>query len=157
MFCLVLKTIHILAVILFMGNITTGLFWMHNAVRTKNQAVISHTIRAIIKADLIFTIPGVVLIVISGIWLALCMQYPMLKMGWILWSIILFSASGIAFAVKVAPIQKRIAQLSSKEEALTRTEWESFDKLMHSWDFWGSVALLSPFVSFLMMVLKIPQ
>lgn len=157
MYCLVLKSIHILAVILFMGNITTGLFWMHNAVRSRNGSIINHTIKAIIKADMIFTIPGVVMVVASGIWLAFCMQFPIFKLGWILWSIILFSASGIAFAVKVAPLQKQIAQLTSRHEKLTDSDWESFAKLMRKWDFWGMVALLTPFISFLMMVLKIPQ
>jgi len=154
---LILKTIHILAVILFMGNITTGLFWMHFAVRSKNQSIISHTMKGIIKADMFFTIPGVVLIVASGIWSALVVHFPMLKLGWILWPIILFSISGLAFGLRVAPLQKRIYNLASKGENWTVADWQKFGKLMKEWDFWGLVALLTPFLAFLMMVLKIPQ
>jgi uncharacterized membrane protein len=140
-----------------MGNITTGLFWMHFAVRSKNQSIISHTLKSIIKADLIFTIPGVVLIVASGIWSALFAHFPMLKLGWILWPIILFSISGLVFGLRVAPIQKRMYNLTSNIETMTVADWQKFGKLMKEWDFWGSVALLTPFLAFFMMVLKIPQ
>jgi len=156
MIYLLLKTIHILAVILFIGNITTGLFWMHYAVRTKNQTVISRTIKSIIQADKIFTIPGVVVIVASGIGLALYAHYPMLKLGWLLWPILLFIISGISFGVKVAPLQNQISKLISIPEIVTDSDWQIFNKLLKSWDVWGLVALLTPFAAFGMMVLKIP-
>lgn len=45
---LILKTIHLLAVVAFLGNITTGLFWMKYAVKTKDMKVIQHTASGII-------------------------------------------------------------------------------------------------------------
>lgn len=45
------KVLHIIAVILFLGNIITGLFWMRIAVRTKNSGIISHSMKSIMQAD----------------------------------------------------------------------------------------------------------
>src|SRR3990170_8893481 len=56
------KVIHIFAVIVFMGNIITGLFWKFHADGTRSQPIIAHTLRGLIRADRWFTIPGVVVI-----------------------------------------------------------------------------------------------
>ena len=61
-----LKLIHLIAVMIFLGNIITGLFWMHIAVKTKDLKIISFTIKGIIKADRYFTIPGVIVITTGG-------------------------------------------------------------------------------------------
>ena len=49
------KLISLLAVIIFLGNIITGLFWMRIAVKTKDVRIIHHTMNGIIMADRYFT------------------------------------------------------------------------------------------------------
>jgi len=87
-----LKVIHIIAVILFMGNIITGLFWKAHVDRTRNVKFIAHTMDGLIRADRWFTIPGVIVITAAGIFAAIQAGLPLLRTGWILWSIIAFSA-----------------------------------------------------------------
>ena len=99
------KLLHVLAVIIFLGNIITGLYWMHIAKKTKDLKIISHTVFGVIKSDRYFTIPGVVLITTFGIIAAVHGHIPLLRTGWIFWPIVLFSISGIAFMWKVAPLQ----------------------------------------------------
>lgn len=152
-----LKLIHVTAVMLFLGNIVTGLFWMHIAVKTKNLKIISFAIDGIIKADRYFTIPGVIVITVGGILAASSGHFPIWKTGWIFWSIILFSISGLAFAFKVAPLQKTIYNLTLNKETLTDFDWRTFTKIYTQWKIWGLIALLTPFAAFVMMVLKIPQ
>jgi uncharacterized membrane protein len=55
MFYLGLKLFHIAAVILFLGNIITGLYWKAHADRTRNPQVIAHTFEGIICSDRWFT------------------------------------------------------------------------------------------------------
>jgi uncharacterized membrane protein len=150
------KLLHLLAVMLFFGNIVTGLFWMRLAVKTRDLRIISHTIRGIIKSDAYFTIPGVILITAGGFMSAIYGRFPILHTGWILWSLILFSISGIAFSVKVAPLQKQINKFLANKESLTAEEWLLFRKLYLGWDIWGLIALITPLGAFVMMVLKIP-
>src|SRR5262245_12906495 len=111
-----LKLIHILAVVIFLGNIITGLFWMRIAVKTMDLKIITFTMKGIITADMYFTIPGVIVITAGGLLAAIYGHFPILHTGWIFWSIIMFSISGLAFAFKVAPLQKRIYNLTLNRE-----------------------------------------
>jgi uncharacterized membrane protein len=94
---LVLKLIHVAAAIVFLGNISLGIFWKRLADQTQKAAIMAHTIGGIIRGDRLFTIPGVIVLVAAGIGTALVGQIPLLSTGWLLWSIVLISASGAAF------------------------------------------------------------
>jgi uncharacterized membrane protein len=148
-----LKLVHIFAVIIFMGNIITGLFWMKQADKTRDISVISFTMKGIINSDRWFTIPGVIVIVAGGIGAALHNSLPLLRTGWIFWSIILFSISGIAFGWKVAPLQRKIYRYTLSGDDFNRKVYHSYLK---QWELWGLVSLLTPLAALVMMVLKIP-
>ncbi len=151
------KLIHLLAVIIFLGNIIIGLFWMRIAVKTRDLRIIHFTIKGIITADRYFTIPGVIIITTFGILAAVYGHYPLLRTGWILWSIILFSISGLAFGFKVAPLQKIILNLTLNNENTNDFDWNYFQKKYIEWEIWGFIALITPLAAFVMMTLKIPN
>jgi uncharacterized membrane protein len=142
---------------IFLGNIITGLFWMYIAVKTKDLKIINFTIQGIIKADRYFTLPGVIVITAGGFLAAIHGQLPILKTGWIFWSILMFSISGLAFAFKVAPLQKRIYKVTLEEEPSTDFNWVKFHKAYFQWEIWGFIAVLTPLLAFVMMILKIPK
>ena len=48
---LVLKLLHVAAVIAFLGNITTGLFWHRHAARTRDPKLLAFTMGGIIRSD----------------------------------------------------------------------------------------------------------
>ena len=146
-----IKLIHIIFVILFLGNITIGLFWKMIAEKTKDPDKIAFAFKGIIKADRYFTVPGVIAITLFGFGLAMHAGYPLLRTGWILWSIILFTISGIVFMVKLVPLQKQLAALASDKENFN---WDDYHKLSKQWDFWGYVALITPWLATILMVLK---
>lgn len=152
-----LKLLHLIAVILFLGNIVTGLFWMTIAVKTKDLKIISHSIKGVIKSDRLFTIPGVIVITAGGFMAAIYGNLPLLRTGWIFWSLILFSISGIAFGWKVAPLQRKIYNLTSTKETAHDFNWQGFKKVYLEWETWGLIALLTPVAALVMMVLKIPR
>jgi uncharacterized membrane protein len=151
---LVLKTVHVLAVVMFMGNITTGIFWKRHADRTRDPRLIAHAIEGIIASDRWFTLPGVLLIIIAGFGAAGVGHLKMLGTGWILWSIVLFTISGIAFMAQVAPLQKRMAKLMRAGAESGSPDWEQYERLSRAWDLWGAVALITPLVALVLMVLK---
>ena len=106
------KLVHIAAVILFLGNIITGLFWKMHADRTRSPQVIAHTFEGIIRSDRWFTLPSIIVILIGGFASAIVGRIPILGTGWILWSIALFTLSGLAFSFRVAPLQAKLATLA---------------------------------------------
>ena len=152
-----LKLIHLAAVIIFLGNIITGLFWMAFAVKTKDIRIINHTMKGIIKADRYFTIPGVIIVTAGGILAAVHAKLPILQTGWIFWSVVMFSVSGLVFAIKLVPLQKKICKLTFDKETANDFNREEFSKAYLAWDIWGLIALLTPLSALVMMVLKIPK
>ncbi len=148
-----LKLLHVFAVIIFLGNIITGLYWMRKADKTNNLSIISFTMKGIISSDQLFTIPGVIIITIGGIGAAMHGGIPLLKTGWIFWSLVLFTLSGLVFSWKLAPLQKKIYHLTVKENIFNKELYHSYLK---QWESWGLVALLTPVGALIMMVMKIP-
>ena len=152
-----LKLIHRIAVMLFLGNIITGLFRIRIAVKTQDLKIINFAMKGIIKADRYFTVPGVIIITIGGILAAAYGHFPIWKTGWIFWSIIMCSISGIVFSIKLVPVQKKIYTLTKNTEGSTGFNWRQFNKLYSEWDIWGLIAVATPLAVFVMMILKIPQ
>ena len=150
---LALKTLHILAVVLFLGNIITGLFWKAHGDRTADPRIIAHTLEGIIRSDRWFTVPSVVFILVFGVAAAIIRGLPILGTGWIWQSIVLFGVSGLAFMLQIAPLQRRLLGLAA---AGTSQEWDAaaYRRLSRRWEFWGVVAILTPLAALVLMVYK---
>ena len=148
------KLLHVIAVILFMGNIITGVFWKMHAERAKDPRSIAEVFDGIIRSDRWFTIPGTVAIVAAGIWTANIGGYPILGTGWIFWSIVLFTLSGVAFSIWLAPLQRKIRNLAQAGVESGRFDWDQYHALARAWDIWGLVSLLTPVGAVVLMVLK---
>jgi uncharacterized membrane protein len=148
-----LKLVHVLAVVLFLGNITTGVFWKRHADRARDPRLVAHVFDGIIRSDRLFTMPGVIAIVVSGFGAAGVGGYPLLRTGWIVWSIVLFTISGLAFMLRVAPLQRRILALARASEA-SPFDWDRYRAWSRQWEAWGAFALVTPLLALVLMVLK---
>lgn len=153
MIYLILKLIHVLAVIMFVGNISVGVFWKAIADKTKDPRVITHTIEGITRADRIFTIPGIVLLLIGGFGAAAVSRIPIFSTGWTLWGLILLVIAGAAFG-PLARAQRQIASLGQAAKSPTAFDWAAYGRLSRVWRSWGLIALLAPLLAVVLMVLK---
>ncbi len=144
---LILKLFHVAGVVLFLGNITVGVFWKAYADGKRNMAIMAHTIDAIIKADQIFTIPGIIILLVGGFGAAFVGSIPILSTGWVLWGLIAFVLAGLAFM----PLSRTQRQLSVAAHA---GNLEEYERLSKGWNFWGFVALILPITAFVLMILK---
>ena len=154
MLYLILKIVHSLAVVLFLGNIITGLFWKYHGDQSKDPRVMAHTMDGIIRADRWFTFPGVFLITLSGVAAAIHAGLPLLRTPWIGQSLILFALSGLMFGFKVAPLQKRIRTLALEAVRTGQFDLSAYRRLSLRWELWGAAALLTPLGALVLMVLK---
>lgn len=150
----IFKTLHVLSAVAFLGNITTGIFWKHRADRTKDPRIIRSATEGIIAADRLFTMPGVLGMVVFGFGAAGIAGLPMLRTGWILWSIVLFTLSGVAFMARLVPLQRQMTKLAAEGESSGKLDWDTYARLSRSWDAWGLFALLTPVVGAVLMILK---
>jgi len=64
---LILKSLHILGAVIFLGNIIITGWWKVMADRTRNPVVIAFAQRQVTLTDYIFTGGGVVLILATGL------------------------------------------------------------------------------------------
>lgn len=147
------KFLHVLSAILFVGNITTGVFWAAHAAASRDLQTVGRTFEGIIRADRLFTTPGVVGLTVSGIAAAIAGGQSILGTGWILWGLVLLLISGAAFGMRVVPLQRAIAALA-RQPAGERDAWAEFEALYRSWKVWGAVALLTPLAAVVIMVVK---
>ena len=153
MLYLALKALHIVSVVLFLGNIITGVFWKVHADLTGDLRARAQALDGIIKSDRWFTVPGVLLIIATGVTLALMAGLPLLRTFWIGGSLALFGISGAAFGIFVGPLQKK---LLANARAGLAGNWNQagYDALSKSWAAWGLVATAAPLAALFLMVMK---
>jgi uncharacterized membrane protein len=151
---LILKLLHVVAVIAFLGNIVTGLFWHAHAARTRDARQLAHAMDGIIRSDRIFTVPGVVGIIVTGVAAAIHGHYPLLRTGWILWTLVLFTVSGLLFMIRVAPLQRQLRAFAETAVASGTFEYAQYRALAVRWEVWGAAALLTPMAGLVLMVMK---
>jgi uncharacterized membrane protein len=151
---LLLKLLHIAAVIAFIGNISTGLFWHRHGAHTRDAGILAHTMDGIIRSDRLFTTPGVIAIIAGGVALAMHSRTPILGTGWILWTLILFSIAGLLFIVRVAPLQRQLRALAQAGATSGQFDYAHYHALAVRWELWGLGALLTPLGGLVLMVLK---
>ncbi len=149
-----LKFLHILAVVMFIGNITTGVFWHKHAERTRNPRLLAHTMEGVIRSDRLFTMPGVFVILATGIFAAIRGGFPILGTPWILWTLILFGISGAVFMAKLAPLQRKLNAHAQAGAASGSFDFDAYRRMAAQWDFWGAIATLTPLIGLALMVLK---
>ena len=148
-----LKLLHVLAVIIFVGNITVGIFWKAFADQTKDAKIIAYTLEGIIRADRIFTIPAIIVLLIGGLGAAGVANLSILGTGWILWGIIFFIIAGIAFG-PVSRGQRRMYDIASAGVASGSIDWQQYERVSKSWNVWGTIATIAPILAVVLMVTK---
>jgi uncharacterized membrane protein len=150
----IMKLLHVAFVIAFVGNIATGFLWHSHAAETRDPRLIAHVVDGIIRSDRVFTIPGVIGIVVTGVVTAMTGNLPLLGTGWILWALILFTASGLIFMVRVAPLQRQLRDFAAAASDMKAFDYEKYRPLAIRWERWGAAALLTPVGAVVLMVLK---
>ena len=147
---LIWKLLHVIAAIIFIGNITLGPFWKAAADKSKDRLRIADTMKNIIRADRLFTMPSVTVLIVFGFGAQMTFGYP-IETPWILWGLIMVVVSGVVFMTKVVPLQKKMYSLASDEN---KFNWEEYRRLSKEWNIWGSIATVAPYIAVVLMVLK---
>ena len=147
------KVIHVIAVIVFLGNITVGVFWKWWADRTQDARIIANTVDGIIVADRLFTLPGIFFLLVGGVGAAVAAGFPILGTGWILWSIILFIISGLAFG-PLSRVQRLLSATAHEGIDAGSMSWPLYNQISGAWNFWGTIALVAPIIAAVLMIAK---
>jgi uncharacterized membrane protein len=145
-------TMHIIGVVLFLGNILVTAVWKVLADRTRDAAVVAYAQRLVLTTDVAFTATGVVLILVSGQVMAEdfggVFGPTWLTIGWSF-----FIASGVIWLTILVPIELKQARLAREFRgggAIPDRYW----RLSTLWAVFGGIATVLPFINVFLMVLK---
>jgi uncharacterized membrane protein len=144
------KIVHVLSACLFLGNVVVSGTWAALAERTRNYEVIAFSNRLVLVTDLLFTLTGAILVVVTGSMMA--HRYGgASSQGWIAWSYALFTLSGLIWALVLVPIQLRQRTLLRRDRAITA----EYLRLSRIWQFSGAIATVVPLPILYLMITKV--
>ena len=149
----ILKSIHILGVILIMGNIIVTAWWKVMADRTKNPSVIAFAQRQVTLTDFVFTAPGALLAVMAGDAMGYGFMPNSWDIKWLIWGRGLFIASGIIWLTVLIPTQIKQARMA-QSFANTQTIPDEYWRLSKRWQIFGAIAVLLPIANIYWIVFK---
>ena len=147
---------HVLGAAVFVGNILVTAAWMALAQRTGNRSVLMFAARTVNRADLLFTGPGVVLVLLNGLALAADRWggwTGFYEQSWIVAALALFGASGavwVGFLLRYQFAMVRLIDASPPQREVP----SEFSDALRRWYAWGVVATLLPLLSLALMVYK---
>ena len=149
----VLLALHILAAVVFVGNIITAAFWKVRADRSGNLETIAITARSLLQADYVFTAPGIVVLLITGIWMVGLSDWARFQEPWLGGSFVLLIVTGIIWLAVLLPQQRRMVRLA-QEGADAGALSPEYRKAGRIWSMFGGVATLLPVLILFLMVFK---
>ncbi len=148
-----LKSMHILGIVLFLGNIIVTGWWKLMANRTRNPVIVAFAQRHVTRADWVFTLSGVLLVLAGGVGNAWLHGMSIVNTHWLAWGGALFLASGAIWVAILLPLQvslDRMAAQFSGGGAIPDDYWRR-DRL---WMVFGIIATLLPMLNLYWMVFK---
>lgn len=148
-----LKTVHIIGVIILMGNVTVSAVWKVFADRTRDVAIAKFAQRLITLTDWTLTLAGIILIVVGGYGMAWANGLSLTHPAWLAYGQILFAVSGTMWLLILVPLQIRLAR-----EARTLSEaggfTASYQRDNRRWLVWGVIATLPLIAAVYVMTAK---
>lgn len=146
---------HVLAVVLFLGNLVTCLFWASHANRSRDPSVIAHTFHGIRRADRWFTLPGAVAILVGGVVAAIRLDLAVFGTGWIVWALGLLGIGLLVLATVRAALQRDLVELAVAGDA-EHLSWKEYELLYRYWWMASLVGIAAPLLAVVLMIFRPP-
>ncbi|MFF2159003.1 DUF2269 family protein [Paenibacillus chitinolyticus] len=148
-----LLTLHLLGVVLFVGNIVTAAFWKVRAELTNKPTEIHHAAKNVMLADYVFTIPGLALVIVSGSIMAEHGNLSLVGLNWLTLSLLLFVVTAVIWVTILIPLQRRMIRHSA--ECIEKGNMSNaYRDASRSWNVFGIAATLLPLAILYLMVMK---
>lgn len=149
----ILKFLHVLGVVLLVGNVTITAFWKVFADRTGDAKVVAYAQRLVTLCDWVFTLAGIVLIVAGGYGMAVIQHRHVFEERWLILGQLLFLVSGLIWLFLLIPLQIRLARqarLSGESGKIPASYWRDG----RIWLVWGIIATIPLVAAIYVMVTK---
>ena len=108
------KFIHIIGIIMLLGNVTATAIWKFFADRSADAKIVGFGQRLVTLTDWSLTVWGAALTIIGGYGAAMIARMDLVGERWLLWGQILFIASGLLWLGILVPLQIRLARMAKE-------------------------------------------
>jgi uncharacterized membrane protein len=144
--------LHVLGIVVFLGNLVVTAVWKTLADRTCDPRVVAYAQRLVTVTDLAFTATGAALITISGFVLADDWG-GVTGPTWLTVGFSLFAASAVIWLTILVPAQHRQGQMA-RAFAESGVIPDGYWRLARRWYIFGALATLLPLANIFVMALK---
>jgi len=141
------KILHIIGVVLFMGNMIVGPIWFLYAYYSKDKNLLKFAGKLLELTDVYLTIPGIALTVLNGLYLASVFGGTK-NQPWLFYSIILLFVMW-ALSIPLIYLQEKLYQSIDKEFDI-----KIIDTLLIRWGILGTIVMIPPSIVFYLMIVK---
>lgn len=147
------KFVHILGVVLLVGNVTVSAVWKVFADLSRQDDVIRFAQRLVTITDWWLTVPGVLLTIVGGVGSAMSTGRPVFQAGWLRTSEVLFTLSGIIWISILVPIQIRQAR-ETRDSTFSFERADGYRRDARRWLVWGIIATMLLVAAMWLMITK---
>lgn len=152
-FYLTFRFVHLVAAVLFLGNLVVSAMWKLQADRSGNPAVAAFAARLVARTDKLFTGPGAFVVLMTGGMLPTAGGYKFAGQGWIHAGATAFVVSALIWLIVLVPIQRKQSKMAAEFGAATQIPAD-YLALTKRWAMFGGIATLLPFIGMALMVYK---
>ena len=149
----ILKMLHLLGVIVLIGNVTVSSFWKVFADRSGDSLIIAHAQKLVTTTDWFFTLSGILLLVGGGFGAAYVAGVPPFGPLWLVVPELLFLLSGLIWLLILVPIQIRQAR-QARSFAPGASIPAAYRQDNRRWLVWGVAATIPLVAAIYVMIAK---
>jgi len=140
------RVVHVAGAVLLLGNVTITGFWAAFLYRARRVVPFRLVARAILWTDLVFTVVGGIMLVISGIVLMRLRGYVLASTPWLQQGIVSLTLSAALWLGVLLPDQWRLERTDPGDDAALRTlflRWSVVGWTATAFLFYGLWAMVS--------------
>jgi uncharacterized membrane protein len=116
----ILRALHVTGAVLLVGNVIVTGFWATLLYRDRARVPFQPVARAILWADVVFTLGGGALLTVSGILLVRAGGYPVMETPWLFRGIVALVVATALWLVLLLPDQWRLERVDATDHAALR-------------------------------------
>jgi uncharacterized membrane protein len=149
---LFLKWLHILSSVLLVGTGFGTAFYLYFTNRTRNVPAIAEVARLVVKADLWFTTPAIIIQPITGYWMMTITGYSF-SQTWLVWTLACYVLAGVCW-LPVVWLQLRMRDMAFASATGSTVLSDTYWQYAKYWEWLGYPAFIAMLGVYWLMVVK---
>jgi uncharacterized membrane protein len=149
------KLLHLIGLVLLLGNVTVTSVWKVFADRTGVPAIAAFATRMVIVTDWFLTLGGVLLLAVGGYGMTTVAHLPVFEARWLTTSQLLFVVAGLIWLGILVPTQAAQQRLVRAFSPAQQELPADYRRLARRWLVWGIIATVPLVMAMYVMIRRV--